>query len=115
MDETDIPILKKASDLYRDFYGLRNGIPKQDRYALWRKCEQTLVDVLEALLLAGQLPKSDKFPVLEKASLKLNLLRVFIRLAKEIKVLDMKKYILLQEQIDEIGRMLGGWLKASKE
>lgn len=32
---------------------------------------------------------------------------------KENKSLDMKKYTLLQGIIDEIGRMLGGWIKSS--
>ena len=32
---------------------------------------------------------------------------------KENKSLDMKKYTLLQGIVDEIGRMLGGWIKSS--
>lgn len=51
----------------------------------------------------------------EKSSLRLNFLRVFIRLSKEIKMLDNKKYILLQESVDEIGRMLGGWLRSIRQ
>jgi hypothetical protein len=58
--------------------------------------------------------KLEKLPILEKTSLKLNFLRVFFRLCKEIKVLDTKKYILFEEDINEIGRMLGGWIKSTK-
>jgi hypothetical protein len=32
---------------------------------------------------------------------------------KETKVFDLKKYTVLQEKIDEIGRMLGGWIRSS--
>ena len=56
-----------------------------------------------------------ELPALEKASLKLNFLRVFLRLMKEVKTIDNKKYILLEEMVDEIGRMLGGWIKSTKE
>jgi len=56
--------------------------------------------------------KEKKLPILERASLKLNLFRIFVRLAKEVKAIDGKKYILLQENTDEIGRMLGGWIKS---
>jgi len=41
--------------------------------------------------------------------------RVFIRLLKDVKALDTKKYISLQESVDEIDRMLGGWLKSVKQ
>lgn len=42
------------------------------------------------------------------------MLRIFIRLASDTKTIDKKLYLSLQEQIDEIGRMLGGWLKSLK-
>ena len=47
--------------------------------------------------------------------MKLNMLRIFLRLTKETKILDLKKCLLLQEIVDEIGRMLGGWMKSVKE
>lgn len=115
MDELDIPIFKKAYELYKTFYNLRLSVSKQDRYTIWQRCENVILDILENILLASQLRKSDKLPVLEKTSLKLNLLRVFVRLCKEIKAIDNKKYLLLQEIIDEIGRMLGGWIKSTKD
>jgi uncharacterized protein YebE (UPF0316 family) len=65
--------------------------------------------------LASQLPKDDKIIVLEKTSSRLNFLRVFIRLSKDIRAIDNKKYILLQEPIDEIGRMLGGWMRSIRQ
>lgn len=52
---------------------------------------------------------------IRKTSRKLNLLRVFLRLLKDIKSIDLKKYSLLEESVDEIGRMLGGWIKSAKE
>jgi len=115
MDEFDIPIFKKTYELYKTIYSFRKIIPKQDRYTLWQRCENLDLDVLENILYASQLPKDEKTPILEKTSLHLNFLRVFIRLSKEIKILDNKKYVLLQEFIDEIGRMLGGWIRSTKQ
>jgi len=115
MEEFDIPIFKKSYELYKTFYGYRNTVSKQDRYTLWQRCENLILDILENILWASQLPKKDKLPILEKASLKLNFLRVFLRLCKEIKTIDNKKYVLLQEIIDEIGRMLGGWIRSTRQ
>ena len=112
MEEFDIPIFKKIYELYRNFYGFRSSVPKQDRYTLWQKCENILLETLENILLASQMPKAEKLPILEKAGLKLNLFRIFVRLAKEVKAIDNKKYVSLQENTDEIGRMLGGWIKS---
>lgn len=114
MEELDIPIFKKTYNLYRDFYALRNNVPRQDRFTIWQRCENTILDILENIIYASQLSKAEKLPSLEKASLKLNFLRVFLRLSKEIKILDAKRYIRFEENVDEIGRMLGGWIKSVK-
>jgi hypothetical protein len=115
MNDLDIPIFKKSYDLYKDFYNLRLSVPKQDRYTLWQKCESLLIEVLEDILLSSQQSKSEKLPTLEKTSVKLNFLRVCIRLMKDIKAIDSKKYIIIEANLDEIGRMLGGWIRSTKE
>ena len=89
------------------------SISKQDRYTIWQRGENLIIDMLEGILLASQLPKETKLPVLERTSAKLNLLRIFLRLTKDVRALDQKKYLTLEEMVDEIGRMLGGWLKAT--
>lgn len=115
MDDFDIPIFKKTYDLYKTFYGYRTVIPKQDRYTIWQRSEDTLLNLIQEILRASQMYKSEKIPALEKASINLNLLRVFLRLMKEVKTIDNKKYVALESSIDEIGRMLGGWIKSVKE
>lgn len=115
MNDLDIPILKKTYDLYRVFYGYRASVPKQDRYTIWQKCESLMIEVLEGILVAGQTAKAEKLPHLDRTSAKLNILRVFIRLMKDVKAIDAKKYVSTEAAIDEIGRMLGGWIRSTKE
>ena len=115
MNDLDIPIFKKSYDLYKDFYNLRLSVPKQDRYTLWQKCESLLIDIIGGILFASQQSKLEKLPTLENASVKLNFLRICVRLMKDVKAIDTKKYIIIEANLDEIGRMLGGWIKSTKE
>jgi len=115
MSGLDIPIFKKSYDLYKDFYNLRLLVPKQDRYTLWQKCESLLIEVLEGILFASQQTKSEKLPTLEKTSVRLNFLRICVRLMKDVKAIDGKKYIIIEANLDEIGRMLGGWIRSTKD
>ncbi len=112
MNEIDIPILKKSYDLYKVFHDYRKIIPKAERFTVYERSENLIVDMMELFLEAGY-TRSNKVVTLEKASVKLNTLRFFVRLMKETKSLDLKKYTILQEMIDEIGRMLGGWIRSS--
>lgn len=113
MNDTEIPILKKSYDLYKTFHEYRTLVPKQNRYTLYERCENSILDMLENLLEAGYGKHSNKQERLEIASIKLNLIRFFVRLMKDTKSLDTKKYLTLQLHIDEIGRMLGGWIRSS--
>ncbi|MFA5878357.1 MAG: diversity-generating retroelement protein Avd [Candidatus Staskawiczbacteria bacterium] len=112
-EEFDIPIFKKSYDLYKMFYAFRTTVPKQDKYTIWQKSDGLILEILEGILSASYKQKFEKTPILEKTSLKLNILRILIRLMKDTKVIDTKKYSLLEESIDEIGRMLGGWLRST--
>lgn len=115
MDNFDIPIFRKAYDLHQTFHGYRDAIQKRDRHTIWERCENALLDIIEGILAASEAYKAEKLPILKQVSIKLNLLRVLIRLAKDSKVIDIKKYLALEEMIDEIGRMLGGWMRSTKE
>lgn len=113
MNDTDIPILKKAYDLYRTFHTYRRVVPKAERFTLYERCENAILDMIEAILEAGYSRTAQKPIVLERASIKLNIVRFFVRLLKETRCIDVKKYTALQEMVDEIGRMLGGWIRST--
>ena len=114
MNDFDIPIFKKTYDLYKTFHEYRKVIPKQDRFTIFERSESAVLEVLECIMQASLESKREKVPTLERASLKLNMLRVFVRLMKDIKTIDNKKYMNAEAAIDEIGRMLGGWIRSVK-
>lgn len=113
MDETDIPILKKSYELYKLFHEYRKVIPKNERFTVYERGENAILEIIEYFFEAGYTRGGAKSVLLEKASVKLNLLRFLFRLMKETKTFDNKKYVALQTVIDEIGRMLGGWIRSS--
>ncbi len=63
--------------------------------------------------MASNLSKSEKLPILRKASTKIDLLRVFFKLGKDLKIIDNRKYVELEAGVSEIGKMLGGWIKTT--
>lgn len=114
MDNFNIPIFNKSYELYKLFHSFRNNIPKQDRFTIWQRCENIVLDIVEHSFRASFVPKQEKLPILEQMSFKLNYLRIFMRLIKDTKAIDIKKYAQLEASINEIGKMLGGWIKSLK-
>ena len=53
-------------------------------------------------------------PLLEQAKLMLVILRFQVRLAKDLQCLKVESYGFAAKAIDEIGRLVGGWLKSGR-
>ena len=108
----ETPILRLTVDLYKEFYQHLKTFPKKDQYMLGRRCEEYVLRFTELILLAVGFEKSRKLEVLEEANNKFDVLKVLFRMARELKLIDNKKYLSLEEKAQEIGRMLGGWLRS---
>lgn len=102
------------------FYLLLNvsiqKLPKLDRYSIGQKCLQKASEVLEDFYIANSHKDKDaRLQTLKSVDLKNKLLKVHIRMLYDTKALDQKKYILLENGLQEIGRMLGGWINQTIE
>ena len=110
--QDEAPILKVTVDLYREFYEYLKTFPKKDQYLLGKRCEDHILLFMELLLSAIALDKSRKLKVLEEANNKLDILKVLFRMTRELKMIDNKRYISLEEKVQDIGRQLGGWIRS---
>ena len=87
--------------------------PKTKRYTLGQKLDNTTLDIFELLF---SVPNSNnKTETLYKISNKIDLLKILLRLAKDTQGLTNKSYLELSEMLQEIGKMLGGWIRATKQ
>jgi len=106
-----LPVIQRLVSVYKLWLEFQNNIPKKLRHTLGEKIDSYFLDTIELLFTASYLGKEQKIPYLQKAGNKLDVLKFFLQIAWEIKALDNKKYILLSEQLNEIGKMVGGWNK----
>jgi hypothetical protein len=56
----------------------------------------------------------ERLPVLEEADLHLETVRILVRLSHRLTFMPHPAYETLSRELTEIGRMLGGWMKASR-
>jgi len=72
---------------------------------------QLFIELIELTLAATYSGREQKAAVVERASLKLDLLKYFVQIAWELKALDNQKFGALSQPLGEAGKMLGGWRK----
>lgn len=97
--------------VYKTWYGYRDHFPKKSRYTLGDKIDNRFLNVLELISLAAYQGVGEKVATLDRAITGIDLLKFLLRVAWELKILDDKKYTHLSEEINEVGRQVGGWKK----
>jgi len=69
------------------------------------------LDLMNTLVEAAY--SREKETLLQDANRKINSIRYLLRLAKDLKLMTIDSYGFSAERLDEIGRMVGGWRKAT--
>lgn len=109
----DLKILQKTYDMIKYGNTALRQYPKSEKYALVSDIKRSMYHMLELIIRAGK--AKNKKHILFDIDVELNILRTFVRLSadKDVKYLPLRKYEFWSKQLDEIGRMLGGWINRS--
>ena len=110
-NSTDLPILEKSIEVYKLWHSFLPTLPKASRYTLGEKIDAKLLVFIEYILKATYAPKGEKSRPIVEASITLDIVKAFLKITWELKLLDNKKFAQLSEALVEIGKMLGGWQK----
>ena len=105
----ELAVITKTYDLILWSCNHTGRFPRNHRFVLGERIERNMYDLLETLIQA----KYSKQPgtLLQDANLKLEILRFQFRLAKDLKCLQTTSYGFSAQAVDEIGRLIGGWMK----
>ena len=106
-------ILQRSKDLAGYLYIAFVKYPKYEKLGFVADYKGVLLDFL-SLIIAAQ-KKYYKKTTLQDADVKLALLRLFNDLSYDLKFIDEKRYLLVANMMNEIGRLLGGWIQSQKE
>ena len=87
-----------------------NKFPRDQKFVLGDRIETKLLEVQESCLRAYY--GREKRAHLIEANMTLEITRHLVRLAHALRLLSHHTCAVISEQVDEVGRMLGGWLRS---
>jgi len=83
--------------------------PRSQKFVLGDRIETAALDVVEGIVDATY--TRNRAPILRKINLRLEKLRLLFRLSVDLKLVDARRYENAVRNLDELGRLIGGWLK----
>ena len=108
---SELQILQKTYDMFAYLYDSLKQYPKSEKYALANDTKGAAHDLLRLIIVANK--RYHKKTTLQDADVQLELLRHYIRLGLDMRYLPIKRYEILSGMTTGIGKMLGGWIKAT--
>ncbi len=84
--------------------------PKDQRYLLADRIQRGMLDIQELFVRA--IYSKDKAALLDEINIQLDVVRLLMRTAKDMKYVTLKRHDFFARQLDEIGRMVGGWKRS---
>jgi len=98
--------------VYKQWVILHRNLPQTERLGLGSKIDLLLLDLLELLRKTTYTPLDKKIALFESAMDKIDSLRFFARLLWELRLISNKQYGNFGSEIENIGKMIGGWKKS---
>lgn len=105
-------VFQKAYDCYLYLHTALKHFPKSEKFVLSADIKNTFFEMLKLFLIANKSRYKKK--ILYEADVQLDILRFRIRAAHNLQFLKTKQYEIVSIQLNEIGKLLGGWIKVSQ-
>ncbi len=110
---TQMPIFSRTYDLMEWLLHVTRHFPKQHRHDFTKRLLDAMFDLRERLEEANLRRAAARRESLRLADEALAKLRLYIRLAAKMNWLSKGQYAHVAPLLSEVGKLLGGWLKAS--
>ena len=92
-----------------------NTFPKKQRFVLGQQIENAGLEILRLIIQANNERDADsKLKYLENMNTELDILRSLLQISQELKFMNAQSLGYIISQIDEVGRMRGGWAKGCR-
>ncbi len=104
-------VILKEKESYTFWQKLHRDFPKVERVGVGQKIENLFLSVLEMTFSSSYLPPEPKIISLGKTMSRLDVLKFFVQLAWENKLISTEQHIELSQNLEEVGRQLGAWKK----
>ncbi len=114
--EEELLIIKRYQELILYVYQLMKKFPNTEIFSLTSDIKRNLFLGMENLVFAKRVEKDEKkFYYLIKVETHLNIMKIFVRIAKKNKYINSRNYTAWSYKIAEIDNMLSKWRKACQK
>ena len=107
---SDLPVYKATYDLLLGIFLFTKNFSKEYKYTVGESLKKETIDLLTLIFRANV--KRDKYEVLQEARERIEVIRLFIRLMKDMQQISIQNFVQINDKVEMVSKQLTEWQKS---
>jgi len=108
-----LPVYKASYDLLVALFQFTKDFNREYKYTLGESIKKETVEMITTIYRANS--SYTKKETIQSAREHIEVIRLFLRLLKDLKQVNLKKFVWLNEKIEIVSKQLSAWQKSTRE
>lgn len=100
----NLPVYKVSYDLLQKIFSIVHNFGREYKFTLWETIKKEIMDLILSIYRANS--HKEKQSYLEQARWHIELIRLLIRLCKDLREIDLKEFVVINQMIESISKQL---------
>lgn len=109
--ENKLQLIPKTEKYIEYMLQLITKLPRVEKFNIGNEYKLSMYEMLRNIMYLSKIEKSKCLEIVNNIDAELNTQRIYLRIMKNNKWIDERKFKIAMEQIYEIGKILGGLIK----
>ena len=106
---SSLPVYKTSYDLLVNLFVATKDFAKDYKYTLGENIKKEALEMIANVYRANSTER--KAPFIQKARENAEVVRLYLRLVKDLKQINLKRFVQLNEAIESVSKQLTAWQK----
>ena len=108
----ELPVYKATYDLLLAIFQFTKEFSKEYKYTVGESLKKETIELLTLIYRANT--RYQKSDVLQMAREQIEVIRLLIRVMKDMKQISLEKFVRINEAVENVSKQLSGWQKSQK-
>lgn len=108
----ELPVYKATYDLLLAIFMFTRDFKKEFKYTVGESLKKETIELLTLIYRANS--RFDKNEVLQTAREQIEVIRLLIRLMKDMHQISIEKFVQVNQSVENVSKQLTGWQKSLK-
>ena len=108
----ELPVFKASYDLLLSVFQFTANFKREFKYTVGERLKNETLALITLVYRANS--SKEKVEIIQQAREQIELIRLLIRILKDLKQISLKSFVRINEQIENVSKQLAGWQKSQR-